>query len=68
MLWHDAATKGTQRVEERRLHGVFGLVGLAQLEKAEAEDALRVALIQTLQGVGLASGAATLNLRRTTDG
>jgi hypothetical protein len=42
---HDTASQPAERVQERRLHRVFGLIALAEPGQAESEDTPRIALV-----------------------
>jgi len=48
-LGADAAPEGTERVEERRLDGVLGLLAVAELPQAEALERPRIALEERVQ-------------------
>src|SRR5262249_24523087 len=59
-LGDDAALQATERVHERRLDGVFGLLARAELVQAVAEDLRGVALVQ-IAGRVRAGGGGVLH-------
>ena len=52
-LGHDAALQAPERVQERALDGVFGLLARAELVEAVAKDLVRVLLVERLGQAGL---------------
>ena len=66
-LGHDAALDPTEGVQERALNGVLGLLARAELVQAEAEDLIRVPLVERARRVRL-GGKWPLDAARTTYG
>src|SRR4029450_5073014 len=56
LLRHDAAPNAAERVQERALHRILGLLARAELVQAVAEDLVRVLLVQRTGQIGLVGG------------